>query len=89
MSMEMLKACVDGYSNRLLDMQLLSLQSGYWSGYYSRAKKPKTLKLIAETLMRKMGTSNNSKPKHAAEVDVDAFLEQERIFAERMSTLKL
>ena len=79
-------ACVAGYEDRLFDMQLLAVHSGYWSGYYC-SRKPKPLHVILNKLLReKEKAKAPKKRKHADSVDVEAFLEQERRFKERMKT---
>ena len=82
MSLDMFRACARGYADRMFDLQLLSVQQGYWAGYYNNSKKPKSVKTIVETLIRRRG-----KPKeHAPEVDVDAFLKMEEQFNRRLNT---
>lgn len=81
MSLDMFRACARGYADRMFDLQLLSVQQGYWAGYYNNSKKPKSAKTIIETLIRR-----RSKPKeHASEVDVDAFLKMEEQFNRRLN----
>ena len=82
MSMPMFKACVAGYEDRLFDLQLLSVHSGYWSGYYTNSKKPKPLKRVLESMVDKRDQSR-SPNRHADTVDVDAFLAMERKFKSR------
>ena len=87
MNLEVLGAVVQGYSDRIQDQELLSIQSGYWSGYWSNNNKhPKTLGQIIDMVTRKRDTVN-SKKEHAEDVDVEAFLERERKFNERRDTL--
>ena len=86
MNLEVLGAVVQGYSDRIQDQELLSIQSGYWSGYWSNSKHPKTLGQIIDMATRKRDTVN-SKKEHAEDVDVEAFLERERKFNERRDTL--
>ena len=88
MSLDTLKACISGYSDRLLDMQILGVQQGYWAGYYSRAKKPKSVKSIIRTLLQTKSekqTKNYSVEK--PDVNVDAFLNMENQFKERYNKL--
>ena len=86
MNLEVLGAVVQGYSDRIQDQELLAIQSGYWSGYWSNSKHPKTLGQIIDMVTRKRDTVN-SKKEHAEDVDVEAFLERERKFNERRDTL--
>lgn len=79
MSMEVFRACINGYSDHLFDLQILGVQQGYWAGYYTRSKKPKPFKTIIEkmfTSRKKQETTNIVKP----EVDVEAFQEMEAQF---------
>lgn len=79
MSMDVLRAVIQGYSDRMFDMQLLTVHQGYWSGYFNKARKPKSL----ESLLKKMLNARNKKERknsghpHAEDVDVAAFLERE------------
>lgn len=82
----MLKACVDGYSDSLFDQQILSVQAGYWAGYYNRMKKPKPIKSVIDSLVRNKSRQDASGRVTAPEVDVDAFLEQEAQFQKRLNT---
>lgn len=80
MSLEVLKACVEGYQERLTDQQILGVHTGFWAGYYSKAKKPKSLK----TIINKMLSSKKSD--HVDEApDVDTFLAREQMFQERLA----
>ena len=85
MSLDMLQACVAGYSDRLLDHQILAVMTGYWSGYYNNAKHPTKLSKIIASIYKnhKKSTSQGvSKPK--VDVDVDAFLEREKKFRQKL-----
>lgn len=86
MSLDMFKAYTQGYSDRLFDLQILSVQSGYWAAYYSNAKHPKSLNsLITEMTRRKNETEQkSSKNVVKPEVDVEAFLELERRFRDKL-----
>lgn len=85
MSLDVFKACVAGYTDRIFDQQLNGVQAGYWAGYYSRAKKPTSPKSIIERMLRKKDT--RAKKKHADEVDVAGYLAMEARFKERMKAL--
>lgn len=88
MSLDVFKACIAGYTDRIFDQQLNGVQAGYWAGYYSRAKKPRSPKSIIERMLRKKDTNNTrAKKKRADEVDVDGFLAMEARFKERMKAL--
>lgn len=52
MSLDMFKAVVKGYSDHMFDLQLIAVHQGYWSGYYNRAKKPKSLETILSKMFR-------------------------------------
>jgi hypothetical protein len=83
-TLDVLKAMIQGYSDHIFDLQLVCTQAGYWAGYYSRAKKPKSIKQIVSTMLRgkEAEERKHSKSKNAVkpEVDVEAFLEMERQF---------
>ena len=85
MSLDVFNACIKGYSNRLFDLQIISVQTGYWAGYFTRAKKPKSLKSILNSMVKAKSKEDKSSDKSikAPEVDVDAFLAMEQRFQER------
>ena len=85
MSLEVFQAYVLGYSDRLFDQQILAVQAGYWAGYYSRAKHPKSIKTILTTMLRKRTQAEKKIRTPAPDVDVEAFLAMEQKFKERMS----
>ena len=87
MSLDMFKAVVKGYSDHIFDLQLVSVHQGYWSGYYSRSKKPKNLDTILKKLFkaREKGDDKPHKQKKFTDVDVDAFLAKEQL---RLSKIK-
>lgn len=85
MSLDMVQAVINGYGDRMLDNQIIALQSGYWSAYYSGAKHPKPLHKIAEDMVnrhQKQDAKKLSAPK--PDVDVDAFMAMEAQFKARM-----
>lgn len=82
----MLTAYIQGYSDRMVDQQILAVQSGYWSAYYTNSKHPKAMSSIAEKIVRNHEQSMSkaiNKPK--ADVDVEAFLAQEALFQAKLS----
>lgn len=83
MSFPIFDAYVRGYEDHLLDLQLLSAHAGFWSGYYSRAKKPKKLESVLKSILKRSSRSGKSSS-HADDVDVEGFLARERAFKERM-----
>ena len=81
----MFQAVVQGYGDRILDSQIIALQSGYWSAYYTGVKHPKPVHKIAEDMVerhkrRDVQKLSTTKP----DVDVDAYLEMEAQFKARM-----
>ena len=85
MSLDMVQAVINGYGDRMLDNQIIALQAGYWSAYYSGARHPKPVHKIAEDMVnrhKQQGAKRMSTPK--PDVDVDAFLEMEAQFKARM-----
>ena len=90
MSLDMFKACSKGYTDYLFDLQLLSVQQGYWAGYYTKARKPKSLKSIIEKMVR---DKNSHKKEYAIstskpDVDVNKFQEMEAQFHKRWKEKK-
>ena len=81
----MVQAVLLGYGDALLDQQIIAVQTGYWSAYYSGAKHPKPFNTIADEMVRKhrnKGANKMSTPK--PDVDVEAFLEQEARFNSKL-----
>lgn len=83
MSLEVFNAYVAGYSDRLLDQQILAMQTGHWAAYFVGSKHPKTPKNLAETMHKqhmsrdaKRSTTHVERP----EVDVETYLEREERF---------
>ena len=90
MSLDMVKAYIEGYEDHLIDYQILAVQSGYWSSYYVGAKHPKPWNVIAEEIhrahVRAKDKSDVTKVKvPRPDVDVEGFLAQEARFKARMS----
>lgn len=85
MSLDMVQAYVKGYGDRMLDNQIIALQAGYWSAYYSGVKHPKPVNKIAEDMVRRHKLEDAKKlsaPK--PDVDVDAYLEMEAQFKSKL-----
>lgn len=87
MSLDVLKAVVKGYSDHIFDLQLVAVHQGYWSGYYNRSKKPKSLETILKKLFKakEKDDNKNIKQKKVEDVDVESFLAMERL---RLSKMK-
>ena len=81
MSLDVLKAVIQGYSDHIFDLQLLSVHQGYWSGYYNRAKKPRNLESVLKKMFKakEKSTEKPSKQKKVEDVDVASFLAMERM----------
>lgn len=85
MSLDMVQAVIRGYSDSLLDQQIIAVQAGYWSAYYSGSKHPKPVNAVAEEMVRKhhtQGATKMSVPR--PDVDVEAFLEQKARFNSKL-----
>lgn len=83
MSLDVLQACVRGYSNRLLDQQIVAVQTGHWTAYYLGTKRPKSMQDLAKMLYnnhKKQSESSSRVRVARPDVDVDAFLQQEALF---------
>lgn len=75
MSLDVFMACVQGYSDRLIDQQQLAVYTGFWSGYYaSPGKRKKPLKSVIEMIDK---TRQQEKVKKAPELDIETFLKRE------------
>lgn len=87
MSLDVLKAVIQGYTDHIFDLQIMSVHQGYWAGYYSRAKKPKNPESVVKKMLKAKGKDDNkrSKQKKAEDVDVESFLARERL---RLSQMK-
>lgn len=84
MSLEVLNAYLEGYSDHLFNLQLLSIQQGYWAGYFTRAKKSKPLKKIIDELVQGRTKKAPKKLEDKPDVDVEAFLQAEREFNKKL-----
>lgn len=87
MSLDMLRAVIQGYTDHIFDLEVVAVYQGYWSGYYNRAKKPKPTKTIIEKMFRtKERNDQKSKQTQVEEVDVETFLAREQ---KRLSQMKI
>ena len=86
MTADTFDACVEGYQDHLFDLQILSVQQGFWSGYYGfGSRHPKSPDKIANSLIKeKQGKGSGSTLGHADEVDVEEFLRMEQQFQRRL-----
>ena len=82
MNLDMFRAYVKGYEDRIFDQQCIAVMQGYWAGYY-HSKKPKSPKTVLEKMVaehekadRKERNKNVPKPS----VDVEAFIAQDQKF---------
>lgn len=82
MNVDTLNACVEGYSERLFDQQLLSVHIGFWTGYFNNSKHPKSLNNILTSLIKKKDKSNQQ---HADSIDVEEYLRKEQTFKKRLN----
>lgn len=91
MSLPVFNAFVAGYEDYIFDLQVVATYGGYWSGYYSRTKKPKSLKSVLELAFKRKNRVNNSgKSKASApDVDVDGFLAREKRFKAKLEQQQL
>ena len=84
LSLEVLNAYLEGYSDHLFNLQLLSIQQGYWAGYFMRAKRAKPLKKIIDGLVKERTKKAPKKLEDKPDVDVEAFLKAEREFNKKL-----
>ena len=87
MSLDMFKAVIQGYSDHIFDLQLVAVHQGYWSGYYNRAKKPKSLGAMLKKMLKAKDKNDGRgyEQKRVEDVDVEKFLAMERL---RLSKMK-
>ena len=81
MSLDVFKAVIQGYTDHMFDLQLVAVHQGYWSGYYNRSKKPKSLESILKKLFkaREKSRDGDYRQKKVEDVDVESFLAMERL----------
>ena len=82
MSLDVFRAVAKGYADRMFDLQLIAVHQGYWSGYYNRAKKPKSLDSILRKMFKakeKDENKSSGSEKKVEDVDVERFLAMERL----------
>lgn len=84
MPLEVLNAYLKGYSDHLFNLQLLSIQQGYWAGYFTRAKRAKPLKKIIDELVKGRTKKAPKKLEDKPDVDVEAFLKAEQEFNKKL-----
>ena len=73
-----IEAVKRGYELRMRDQEKIAIEIGYWSGYYNRAKRPKSPQSFIEKIERASSTTKTT-------VDMDA---EVRTFKEREERLK-
>lgn len=92
MSLDVLKAVIRGYTDHMFDLQLISVQQGYWAGYYNRAKKPKSLETILKKLLKSRTKDSHKesskKSQQNMEVDVETFLKREQQRLAQLNIIK-
>lgn len=75
--MDVLEACILGYSDSLIDRQAIAAQTGYWSAYY-QSKRPKKISSIIQSILS--NRSKKSTTKKAADIsdsDIQQFMQRE------------
>lgn len=79
MSLDVLKAHLEGYADHLFDLQLLGVQQGYWAGYYGNAKKPKPVSTVLREMLHKHSRTHKKRQDVVKpEVDMDYIMAQEK-----------
>lgn len=79
MSLDVFKACANGYSDRMFDLRTLCIENGYWNAYYLASKHPKSFTEIIKKMIR----SRNKKHDDAEPEDIVAsFKQREKKFNE-------
>lgn len=87
MSLDVFNAYTKGYADRLLDQQIIAMQTGHWAAYFVGSKHPKSPSELAKNMQRAhakqdANTKNPSAPR--PDVDVEGFLEKEAKFKAKM-----
>ena len=88
MSLEVFTAYTRGYSDRLLDQQILAMQTGHWAAYFVVSKHPKSPKELAEKMCnehKKQDAKLKNPTAPRPEVDVEGFLEKEAKFKAQLN----
>lgn len=74
----MFHAVVEGYKDRMFDLDCLAVQQGYWAAYY-QGKHPKSVVAVLNQMLRdhrKQSKKNGPKP----DVDVELYKQREERF---------
>ena len=87
-----LQAVVAGYQDHMFDLECLAVNIGFWCAYYTNAKRAKPINTVLTKMQHmhdkyKQNVDGTSIVKPKPDVDVEAFLEQERAFKERSEQL--
>ena len=87
MSLDVFSAYTKGYADKLLDQQILAMQTGHWAAYFVGSKHPKSPKELAKNMQmahakQDAKIQNPSAPR--PDVDVAGFLEMEAKFKAKM-----
>lgn len=77
-------ACIRGWETRHEDDVKLAIMTGYYSGYYNRAKRPKS----PDKIIAKMFSTKTRKQRTLAVPDIDTFEAREKRFMENRGQLK-
>ena len=86
MSLDVFRAVVRGYNDHIFDLQLLAVQQGYWSGYYNRAKKPKSLEAVLKKMFKTKSKDTQKKSQsEITEEDIETFLQREQLRLSRIN----
>lgn len=78
-------ACVRGYQQRHEESVKLAIMTGYYSGYYNRAKRPKS----PDKIFKKMfGDTRTRKQRTLPVPDIETFEAREKRFQENRRLIK-
>lgn len=81
MSLDVFNAVIAGYSDYLIDMQTLAVQTGFWSAYY-QSKRPKKIQTIVSNLLKNKFNKNTGST-ITTEADIEQYKQRE---LKRMAT---
>ena len=87
MSLDVFIAYTKGYADRLLDQQIIAMQTGHWAAYFVGSKHPKSPKELAKAMQMahaKQDAKNQNPSAPRPDVDVEGFLEMEAKFKAKM-----
>lgn len=89
MNLDSVKAYVEGYQDHMFEHKCLTVYTGYWTGYYSNAKRPKPLEQVLKALSKaydraKRDSHSKQNVVSRPDVDVEQFMQRELRFKSKL-----